>query len=238
VFEFTIALAKKHLDFVIAQGDDKIRHPIAVQIVADDRYGCPVNGVLRPFREFAVAPAEQYGNLISARAGQHDIRIAISIEEACRKRPWFLTDVQLHLIVKAPITVSDQDRQRVAAHIGRHEISHAILVDIDGGDGGGVLADLVTREVVKEIGRDVGVLLGTRGGHSHRDDAGHEKRPAVSAGHWLPCPHAEASFVPQSSLNRQLLKGEVVYRRWVSPGNQMGRTQARCLTADAAETAL
>jgi len=22
------------------------------------------------------------------------------------------------------------------------------------------------------------------------------------------------------------LKGEVVYRRWVSPGNQMGRTQA------------
>src|SRR6476619_2947899 len=221
--EFTVALTKKHLDLVIAQRDDKICHPIPVQIVDGNGYGCPVDRVLRPFREFAVAPAKQYSNLISARTGQHYIRRGICIEEACRQRPWFLTDVQLHLIVKAPIAVSDQDRQRVAAHIGRHEISHAILVDIDGGDGRGVLTSLVTREVVEEIRRNVGVLLGTRCAHYHRDDAGHEKRPAVSSGHWLPCPHAQASSVPQSSLNRQLLKGEVVYRRWVSPGNQMGR---------------
>src|SRR5215813_5161005 len=70
--------------------------------------------------------------------------------------------MELHLVVKTPISVSDQDRQCVTADIGRDKIGDPILIDVERRDSRGILADFVAGKIIKEVRRDVGILLGTR----------------------------------------------------------------------------
>ena len=184
-----------------------------------------MNGILRAFCELAVAFSKQDGDFVAARASQDDVRICIAIEEACRQRPWFLAHVQLHLIVKASIAVSDENGQRIAAHVGGHEIRYAILVDVNGRDGGGILADLVARKVIKEIRRNVWVLLGAGDGPQYGEKSGHHKRPALSSRHWLPWPHHLASLRPDHVGSPALEKGFSIRRR-LSRGNESAFSNA------------
>src|SRR5678816_156856 len=101
--------------------------------------------------------------------------------------------MELHLIAERPITVANEDRERVAAHIGSHKIGHAILIDIEWGDGGGIFTDFVAGKVVEEIRRHVGVLLGAGGRQQKNDDGAAEQPASPSDRHSLPSPHKPVS---------------------------------------------
>jgi len=79
--------------------------------------------------------------------------------------------MELHLVVKTPISVSDQDRQRVTADIGRDKIGDPILIDVEWRDSCGILADFVAGKIIKEVRWDVGILLGTCHRYAEQEQA-------------------------------------------------------------------
>src|SRR5262249_44783282 len=166
-----IALSEKHFDLVVAQGDHHIGNVVAVEIVGGDGDRSAMDWVLRPFLEFAVRSTEEHGDLVSTGTSQYNIGVRVTVKRAAREASRLPAAMELHLVVKTPISVSEQDGQGVTADIGRDKIGNPILIDVEWRDSRGILADFVAGKIIKQVRRDVGILLGTRHREAEQEHA-------------------------------------------------------------------
>jgi hypothetical protein len=202
--EFTGAGSQENFDFVVSQGDHEVRRVIAIEIVTGNGNGSPMYRIAGTFFKFSVGPAEEYGHFVAPGTGQDHIGVGVVIIHPEGERAGLFASIELDLIAKGAVTVTQENRERIATDVGRQQIGKAVLIDISGCDGRRILPYFVTGKVVKEVWRCVGVLLGTAAYHQQEETYRHDHEVPWPPSAMAIGPSNDAPLSEKGTSNREI----------------------------------
>lgn len=136
--------------------------------------------------------------------GDGEIEETVAVEIMQNDRTRLFRYSYCHRIAEAPVPVSEEDGQGVAANVCCNEIRQAIAVDVSRDDAGRIFPDHISMVKIKQVRYLMGVPLAT-------SEAGKEKgvdkeSPHAGQGHAHGWSHCTGSF-PMAQLTGELAGG-------------------------------